>query len=61
MIPDLDYKIGISVYSTKFGGIGGKIRATAEDFEVFEKISEKTQHTINQEDGYAVYKLKRKN
>ena len=60
MIPDLDSQIGISVYSTKFDGIGGKIRITPEDFEVSEKISEKTLSTINQEEGYAVYKLQKK-
>ncbi|KAF6245083.1 tRNA pseudouridine(13) synthase TruD [Nitrosopumilus sp. b2] len=60
MIPDLDYQIGISVYSTKFDGIGGKIRIIPEDFEVSEKILEKTQNAINQEEGYAVYKLKKK-
>lgn len=60
MIPDLDSQIGISVYSTKFDGIGGKIRVTPEDFEVSEKILEKTQNAINQEEGYAVYKLKKK-
>ena len=60
MIPDLDSQIGISVYSTKFDGIGGKIRVISEDFEVTEKILEKTQNSINQEEGYAVYKLKKK-
>ncbi|RMW37886.1 MAG: tRNA pseudouridine(13) synthase TruD [Nitrosopumilus sp.] len=60
MIPDLDSQIGISVYSTKFDGIGGKIRITPEDFEVSEKISEKTLNAINQEEGYAVYKLQKK-
>ena len=60
MIPDLDSQIGISVYSTKFDGIGGKIRIAPEDFEVSEKISEKTLSTINQEEGYAVYKLQKK-
>ena len=60
MIPDLDSQIGISVYSTKFDGIGGKIRVTPEDFEVSEKILEKTQNSINQEEGYAVYKLQKK-
>ena len=60
MIPDLDSQIGISVYSTKFSGIGGKIRETPEDFVVSEKILEKTQNAINQEEGYAVYKLKKK-
>ncbi|WP_428323844.1 tRNA pseudouridine(13) synthase TruD [Nitrosopumilus sp.] len=60
MIPELDSQIGISVYSTKFDGIGGKIRITPEDFEVSEKILEKTLNLINQEEGYAVYKLKKK-
>ncbi|MHA7734343.1 tRNA pseudouridine(13) synthase TruD [Nitrosopumilus sp. S6] len=60
MIPNLDSQIGISVYSTKFAGIGGKIRVTPEDFEVSEKILEKTYNSINQEEGYAVYKLKKK-
>ncbi|MBA4437481.1 MAG: tRNA pseudouridine(13) synthase TruD, partial [Nitrosopumilaceae archaeon] len=60
MTPDLDSQIGISVYSTKFNGVGGKIRVTPEDFEVSEKILEKTQNSINQEEGYAVYKLKKK-
>lgn len=60
MIPALDSQIGISVYSTKFDGIGGKIRITPEDFKVSEKISEKTQNAINQKEGYVVYKLKKK-
>ena len=60
MIPDLDAQIGISVYSTSFTGIGGKIRITPEDFEVSEIISEKSQNSINDQDGYAVYKLKKK-
>ena len=60
MIPNLDSQIGISVYSTKFDGIGGKIRVTPEDFEVSERISEKTLNAINQEEGYAVYKLKKR-
>ena len=59
MIPNLDSQIGISVYSTKFDGIGGKIRVTPEDFEVSEKILEKTQNSINQEEGYAIYKIGR--
>ena len=59
MIPHLDSQIGISVYSTKFDGIGGKIRVTPEDFEVSERILEKTLNSINQEEGYVVYKLKK--
>ena len=60
MIPNLDSQLGISVYSTKFHGIGGKIRVFPEDFEVSERISEKTLKSITQEEGYAVYKLKKK-
>jgi tRNA pseudouridine13 synthase len=60
VIPNLDSQLGISVYSTKFHGIGGKIRVFPEDFEVSERISEKTLKSITQEEGYAVYKLKKK-
>ncbi|MCA9827345.1 MAG: tRNA pseudouridine(13) synthase TruD [Nitrosopumilus sp.] len=61
MIPDLDYKIGISVYSTNFAGIGGKIRVSPDDFQVRELISTKAENSIGDQDGYAVYKLKKKN
>lgn len=61
MIPKLDYQIGISVYSTKFDGIGGKIKVFPEDFEVSEVISDKTISQISQNGDYAVYKLKKKN
>ena len=60
MIPDLDSQIGISVYSTKFPGIGGKIRIEPEDFQVSELISKKSKKSINDQHGYAVYKLKKK-
>ncbi len=60
MIPDLDSQIGISIYSTNFDGIGGKIRVTPEDFQVNELISEKATKSINDQNGYAVYKLKKK-
>ena len=60
MIPKLDSQIGITVYSTKFNGIGGKIRTNPEDFQVSELILEKIQNTINDQEGYAVYKLKKK-
>ena len=60
MIPPLDFQIGISVYSTKFSGIGGKIRIEREDFKVIELISEKTENSITEQNGYAVYKLKKK-
>ncbi len=60
MIPDLDSQIGITVYSTQFSGIGGKIRVEPEDFQVTEILSEKAQNAIKDQDGYAVYKLKKK-
>ncbi len=60
MIPNLDSQIGISVYSTNFNGIGGKIRVKSEDFQVNEIISKRSQKSINEQDGYAVYKLKKK-
>ena len=60
MISDLDSKIGILVYSTKFPGIGGKIRVEPEDFQVSELISEKSKKSIKESNGYAVYKLKKK-
>ena len=60
MIPDLDSQIGVSVYSTTFPGIGGKIRIEPEDFQVSELISEKSKKSINNQHGYAVYKLKKK-
>lgn len=60
MIPILDSQIGITIYSTKFNGIGGKIRVTPDDFQVSEIISERAQNSISDEDGYAVYKLKKK-
>ncbi|MFB5635884.1 MAG: tRNA pseudouridine(13) synthase TruD [Nitrosopumilus sp.] len=60
MIPEIDCQIGISVYSTKFPGIGGRIRVEPEDFQVTELISEKIKNSINDQNGYAVYKLKKK-
>ena len=60
MIPEIDSQIGISVYSTKFPGIGGKIRVEPEDFQVSELISEKVKNSINDQNGYAVYKLEKK-
>ena len=60
MIPHLDSQIGIGVYSTCFDGIGGKIRVEAKDFKVSEMISQRAQNSINDQEGYAVYKLKKK-
>ena len=60
MISDIDSQIGISVYTTKFPGIGGKIRISPEDFGVSELISKHATNSITDESGYAVYKLKKK-
>ena len=60
MIPKIDSQIGISVYSTKFNGIGGRIKTEAENFKVIEVLSEKSLKSISQQDGYSVYKLKKK-
>jgi tRNA pseudouridine13 synthase len=60
VIPKIDSQIGISVYSTKFEGIGGIIRASPEDFEVSEVISDNSQKLISEHGDYAVYKLKKK-
>jgi len=60
VIPNLDSQIGITIYSTKYNGIGGKIRVEPEDFQVSEIISQRAQNSINAKEGYAVYKLKKK-
>ncbi len=59
MIPNIDFEIGISVYSTNFKGCGGKIRTQVEDFQVSEILSKKAMASISQEGNYAVYKLKK--
>jgi len=60
LIPDIDSQIGISLYTTNFSGIGGKIRITSEDFEVSELISKRAHNSITDQSGYAVYKLNKK-
>lgn len=59
MIPDIDTRIGILVYSTEFGGIGGRIRARPEDFVVSEVLSKAAQDSIEESGDYAVYLLKK--
>jgi len=59
VIPNIDFQIGISVYSTNFKGCGGKIRTQVEDFQVSEILSKKAMTAISQEGNYAVYKLKK--
>lgn len=58
MIPKIDSDIGISVYTTKYPGCGGKIKVRNEDFEVIEVLSKKTLASFSQE-GYAIYRLKK--
>jgi len=60
VIPKIDSQIGILVYSTKFNGIGGRIKDEAEHFQVNEVLSPKSLKSIISQDGYAVYKLKKK-
>lgn len=62
MIPNIDPKIGISVYSTDFEGTGGKIKVRLEDFEVVEAISKRAQDTIqdSKQEGHAVYLLRKR-
>ena len=60
MIPKIDSEIGITVYSTKFLGSDGSIKNQNDDFIVSEIITEKAKAMINEDSGYAVYKLKKK-
>ena len=60
MIPDLDRDIGIGTYSTSFAGCGGRIRTGPDDFEVEEIISPAASSRIKEDDGYAVYILRKK-
>jgi len=59
VIQNIDFEIGISVYSTNFKGCGGKIRTQVEDFQVSEILSKKALATISTDGNYAVYKLKK--
>ncbi len=59
MIPKIDSDIGISVYTTKYDGCGGKIKVRNDDFKVFEVLSQKTLDSISQSEGFAAYKLKK--
>ncbi len=61
MIPKIDSQIGLLVYSTSFDGIGGRIKSHPEDFEVSEIISDRSLKSIKEQEGYAVFKLKKKN
>ena len=47
MIPKIDTDIGISVYSTKFPRVSGKIKSNSDDFFVSEVLSKKILDTIS--------------
>lgn len=59
MIPKIDSEIGISVYTTRFEGCGGKIKSRDEDFLVSEVLSKNAIENISADGNYAVYKLKK--
>jgi len=61
VIPKIDSEIGISVYCTSFNGCGGKIRQQKDDFQVCEILSNRTFASIKEQEGYAVYSLKKQN
>ena len=57
MIPQIDQDIGISVYTTKYPSINGKIKQNENDFSVNEVLSEKTLLSFDNSEGHAVYLL----
>ena len=60
MIPKIDSEIGISVYTTRFEGCGGKIKSKDDDFLVSEVLSKNAIQNISADGDYAVYKLKKR-
>ena len=59
MIPQIDKEIGISVYTTKSSSISGKIKQNENDFSVKEVLSEKAIASFDNDEGHAVYLLKK--
>jgi len=59
VIPKIDSEIGISVYTTRFEGCGGKIKSQDKDFLVSEVLSKNAIQNISADGDYAVYKLKK--
>ena len=59
MIPQIDKEIGLSVYTTKYAPISGKIKKNENDFLVKEVLSEKAIDSFDNLDGHAVYLLKK--
>ena len=57
MIPQIDQEIGISVYTTKYSSINGKIKQNENDFFVSEVLSEKSLSSFDKNEGHAVYLL----
>ncbi len=58
-VPNLDKIIGISTYSTKTEGTGGKIKSSPEQFFVMERLRQKVLDKISSSGSYTVYKLKK--
>ena len=59
MIPQIDKEIGISVYTTNYSSISGKIKKNVNDFLVKEVLSEKAIDSFDNLNGHAVYLLKK--
>ena len=59
MIPQIDKDIGISVYTTTFPPISGKIKQNENDFLVREILSEKAIDSFDNTYGHGVYLLKK--
>jgi len=57
VIPQIDQEIGISVYTTKYSSINGKIKQNENDFFVSEVLSEKSLSSFDKNEGHAVYLL----
>ena len=57
MIPQIDQDIGISVYTTTYPSVNGKIKQNENDFSVSEVLSEKALSSFDNSEGHAVYLL----
>ena len=55
MIPQIDRDIGISVYTTTYPSVNGKIKQNENDFSVSEVLSEKALSSFDNSEGHAVY------
>jgi len=61
VIPEIDSKLEISVFSTSYDGCGGKIRLTDDGFFVYEILSDGILSLIIDKGEFAVYKLTKQN